>query len=454
MNDDHDNSHFTSADTPLPQHPGEEESIISSVKSEKQGDDSYEDTYGNSPISAGMSVPHHVAEGEPRISFVQSTEAGDDTQKDICTVSARLGKSPDRWETLRLSLFGLIGSGTFGTVNAAKVHNTNEIVAIKKVLVRKAPKTQELNILRKLHHCNIVELKFFFYTRNEISELFLSLIMEFLPYSLERVIFFQVISTMEVKLYSFQMFRALAYLHSSNICHMDLKPENILVDPTNAILKLCDFGSAKLLVTRVPNYPHVCTVSYRAPELLFGNRHFTCKVDVWSAGCILAEMFIRKRLFRGSRRSTVILDILWTIGAPTVEDARELKSNFANPFFSPIPQRPLSSVLGADPPQEAVDLISSVLKYRPSARLNMLPALAHSFYDELRQPGARLPSKLPLPPLFNFTPQELAGCPHLSEVLVPFHHRQPGTSQPRAYDDGQAQPLISDNDQPDHYGSN
>ena len=84
----------------------------------------------------------------------------------------------------------------------------------------------------------------------------------------------------------------------------------------------------------------------------------------------------------------------------------------------------------------------------------MLSALAHSFYDELRQPGARLPSKLPLPPLFNFTPQELAGSPHLSEVLVPLHLRQPGTSQPLANDDGKVQPPSSDSDQPDHHGSN
>ena len=455
---------FKSADTPVPYPVSEEESTTSSVELDESGDDSYEDVSGSSGFmyaGLGMPVPHHLAEGEPRISEPKTVEAGDDIQ--ICTVLARLGEPPDRWETLRITLLGEFAGGNSYTVEAARLPSTNESVTVKKVSLHMAPSTQELNILRRLQHCNIAQLKFFFYTADRFG-LYLSLVMEFLPHSLD-YFFFDVLSLMEVKLYSYQMFRALAYLHSSNICHRDLKPENILVDPTSGILKLSDLCRAIVLD---PPHPINCLVGalcYKAPELLLGTSHLTCKVDVWSAGCILAEM-LGKRLFRRScgcpdaldtpYRSIVgpqLFEIFKVTGTPTIEDIHQLKLNFAIPEFPPIAGVPWTKALGADTPPEVLDLISNMLKLRPLERTDMLHALAHSFYDELRQPGARF-SSIPLPPLFNFTPQELAGSPHLFEVLVPPHHRQPGTSQPVANDDGQVQPPSSDSDQPDPHGSN
>ena len=87
-----------------------------------------------------------------------------------------------------------------------------------------------------------------------------------------------------VKLYTYQMFRSLAYIHAKGICHRDIKPQNLLVDPSPHILKLCDFGSAKKLVKGEPNVSYICSRYYRAPELIFGATDYTPSIDIWSTG--------------------------------------------------------------------------------------------------------------------------------------------------------------------------
>ena len=83
---------------------------------------------------------------------------------------------------------------------------------------------------------------------------------------------------LEVKLYIYQLFRSLAYIHSQGICHRDIKPQNLLLDPNTGILKLCDFGSAKILVENEPNVSYICSRYYRAPELIFGATNYTTKI--------------------------------------------------------------------------------------------------------------------------------------------------------------------------------
>ena len=95
-----------------------------------------------------------------------------------------------------------------------------------------------------------------------------------------------------MKLYAYQAFRGLAYIHALGICHRDIKPQNLLVDPDTHELKICDFGSAKRLSAGEVNVSYICSRYYRAPELIFGATNYTQSIDVWSVGCVLAELLL------------------------------------------------------------------------------------------------------------------------------------------------------------------
>lgn len=93
--------------------------------------------------------------------------------------------------------------------------------------------------------------------------------------------------------------RGLAYIHGLGICHRDIKPQNVLVDPRTHVLKFCDFGSAKKLVRGEPNVSYICSRYYRAPELIFGATDYSNAIDVWSTGCVIAELILCQPLFPG-----------------------------------------------------------------------------------------------------------------------------------------------------------
>lgn len=95
------------------------------------------------------------------------------------------------------------------------------------------------------------------------------------------------------------MFRALAYIHALGICHRDIKPQNLLVHPDSHELKVCDFGSAKRLLKGEVNVSYICSRYYRAPELIFGATDYTQSIDVWSVGCVIAELLLGQPLFPG-----------------------------------------------------------------------------------------------------------------------------------------------------------
>jgi glycogen synthase kinase 3 beta len=114
---------------------------------------------------------------------------------------------------------------------------------------------------------------------------YLNLVLEFVPETVYRASrYFNKMKTvmpiLEVKLYIYQLFRSLAYIHSMGICHRDIKPQNLLLDPSTGVLKLCDFGSAKILVENEPNVSYICSRYYRAPELIFGATNYTTKIGM------------------------------------------------------------------------------------------------------------------------------------------------------------------------------
>lgn len=219
----------------------------------------------------------------------------------------------------------------------------------------------------------------------------------------------------------YQMFRSLAYIHSVGICHRDIKPQNLLLDPETAVLKLCDFGSAKVLVKGEPNVSYICSRYYRAPELIFGATDYTPDIDVWSAGCVLAELLLGQPIFPGASSVDQLVEIIKVLGTPTREQIKEMNPHYTEFKFPQIKPHPWSKVFRPKTPPEAINLCSRLLEYTPSTRLIPVESCAHCFFDELRDPNTKLPNGRDLPPLFNFTPQELSVKPSLNSTLIPSH---------------------------------
>ncbi|XP_068647098.1 shaggy-related protein kinase kappa [Aristolochia californica] len=325
----------------------------------------------------------------------------------------------------------VVGTGSFGVVFQAKCRETGEIVAIKKVLQDKRYKNRELQIMQMLDHPNIVALKHCFFSTTDKEELYLNLVLEFVPETVNRIArhynrMNQRMPLVYVKLYTYQICRSLAYVHNCvGICHRDIKPQNLLVNPHTHQLKLCDFGSAKVLVKGEPNISYICSRYYRAPELIFGATEYTTAIDMWSTGCVMAELLLGQPLFPGESGVDQLVEIIKVLGTPTREEIKCMNPNYTEFKFPQIKAHPWHKVFQKRLPPEAVDLVSRFLQYSPNLRCTALEACIHPFFDELRDPNTRLPNGRPLPPLFNFKPQELAGfSPEILDRLIPEHARK------------------------------
>lgn len=323
----------------------------------------------------------------------------------------------------------VVGNGSFGVVVKATIVDSKEIVAIKKVLQDKRYKNRELQIMQTISHPNVVELKNNFFTNGEkADEVFLNLVLEYVPDTVYRVARHyskvkQPIPLIYVKVYTYQLLRSLGYIHAIGICHRDIKPQNLLLDPTSSILKLCDFGSAKMLVKGEPNVAYICSRYYRAPELVFGATNYSTAIDVWSAGCVLAELLIGQPLFPGESGVDQLVEIIKVLGTPTREEIQAMNQTYTEYKFPQIKGSPWSKVFRSRPP-EAIDLVSKLLQYTPTIRLKPFEALTHPFFDELRQNYgtslAILPNAKPYPPLFNFSDIEIKEAgPFINKILPP-----------------------------------
>jgi glycogen synthase kinase 3 beta len=216
-----------------------------------------------------------------------------------------------------------IGNGSFGTVYLARISETGEMVAIKKVFQDNRYKNRELQILKELDHPNVVKTRHSFFTKGDKKdEVFLNVVMDYVPETLSKMIkqYYkakQQIPILIVKIYAYQMLRALHYIHSIGICHRDIKPQNVLVDPSDHSLKICDFGSAKKLIKGEPNVAYICSRYYRAPELIFGATEYNFQIDVWSTGCVIAELVLNHPLFPGESAVDQLVEIIKILGTPT-----------------------------------------------------------------------------------------------------------------------------------------
>ena len=322
----------------------------------------------------------------------------------------------------------IIGKGSFGVVYQAKVAETGEIVAIKKVFQDKRYKNRELEIIKELNHPNVIKMRSAFLTPGDKpDDTYLNVVMDYISDSLSKVIRGYVkaktpMPLILVKLYSYQMMRSLAYIHAIGVCHRDIKPQNILVDTIgNHLLKLCDFGSAKKLIKGQPNVPYICSRYYRAPELIFGASEYTNAIDVWSIGCVIAELTLGQPLFMGESAVDQLVEIIKILGTPTKTQIQIMNPEYNESKFPDIKPYSWSKLFKnrSNASEEYIDFVSKLLVYEPLLRLTPLESLKHNFFDELRLKTTVLPNGSALPDLFNFSKEEINLNPNLIKTLTP-----------------------------------
>ena len=206
---------------------------------------------------------------------------------------------------------GVAGVGTFGAVFKAQ-RKDGKVVAIKKVYFDPKYKNRELDLVPALRHPNcLVHYDHYITKEGPKNDVYFHLVTEYLPETLETFSsIFKKPSIFYVKLFGYQLFAGLCYLHAHGVCHRDIKPSNVLIDLEDGRCQLCDFGSAKFLRKGEESVSYIATRSYRAPELILDCRSYTPKIDVWSAGCVLAEMVLGGSPLFKARNAEGVLEII------------------------------------------------------------------------------------------------------------------------------------------------
>ena len=273
-----------------------------------------------------------------------------------------------------------IGEGTYGVVYKAKDKTNGDNIALKKIRLEQedegVPSTaiREISLLKEVPHPNVVKLHEVIYDSRSLY-----LVFEYLDQDLKKYMDAAglPLPPQTVKLFLYQLLAGLAYCHSRRVIHRDLKPQNLLIDK-NGVLKLADFGLARAFALPIKTYTHeVITLWYRPPEILLGSRQYTTSVDIWSVGCIFAEMAQKRPLFAGDSEIDQIFKIFRINGTPKesvwpgISNLPDFKPTFPKWSASPLSKH----VPNLDP--LGIDLLSQMICYDPTQRISAEDALNH-----------------------------------------------------------------------------
>uniref|UniRef100_A0A1J3E3L2 cyclin-dependent kinase n=1 Tax=Noccaea caerulescens TaxID=107243 RepID=A0A1J3E3L2_NOCCA len=291
-----------------------------------------------------------------------------------------------------------INEGTYGVVYKAKDRKTEEIVALKMIKMNMEdqygfPLTslREINILLSCNHPSIVNVKEVVVGNSDS----VFMVMEHLEHDLRGVMdrMKQPFSTSEVKCLMIQLLEGMQYLHSNWIIHRDLKPSNLLMNNSGE-LKICDFGMARQYGSPIKPYTQlVVTQWYRSPELLLGTKEYSTAVDMWSIGCIMAELLSLKPLFRGKSQNDIdqLQQIFAVLGTPSetiwpgFSSLPGAKAKFRKQPYNLLRKKfPAASFTGAPVLSElGFDLLNRLLTFDPEQRLTVDEALSHGWFSEI-----------------------------------------------------------------------
>ncbi|XP_022099819.1 cyclin-dependent kinase 4-like [Acanthaster planci] len=294
-------------------------------------------------------------------------------------------------EASNYAVISEIGTGAYGTVYKARDLETGKVVALKKVRLHTSGEEgipmstlREIGLLKHLGQLepqNIVKLLDVCHggmTGN--NEMSLTLVFEYIDMDLATYLEkcpSPGLQPSKIKELAFQLVSGVDFLHGHRIIHRDLKPQNILVT-CDGHLKLADFGLARIYGFQMALTSVVVTLWYRAPEVLLQSQYAT-PVDLWSVGCIFAELFRRKPLFCGNSDVDQLYKIFDVIGLPPEEDWPEVSLPWSS--FRPSPPRPLENYVSGACPQ-GLDLLQKLLCFSPDNRLSATETLAHGYFQE------------------------------------------------------------------------
>eukprot|EP00003_Mantamonas_plastica_P002783 TRINITY_DN1218_c0_g1_i3.p2 TRINITY_DN1218_c0_g1~~TRINITY_DN1218_c0_g1_i3.p2 ORF type:complete len:303 (-),score=111.52 TRINITY_DN1218_c0_g1_i3:210-1118(-) len=278
-----------------------------------------------------------------------------------------------------------LGEGTYGIVYKVENKLNGDIYAMKKIRLESSdegvPSTaiREISLLKELQHSTIVNLLEVLHNDSKLY-----LIFEFCEMDLRARMLSTKMDKMGsalVKKFLYQLLLGQAYTHCRGIMHRDLKPQNLLIDKEEN-LKIADFGLGRAFSIPIRPLTHeVVTLWYRAPEILLGSQLYSLPVDMWSIGCIFAEMAMNGQpLFPGDSEIDQLYKVFNILGTPTEEEFPGIEQlPYYKPTFPKWNKKELSDVV-TTLDEDGLDLLQAMLFYDPKERITAKEALEHDYF--------------------------------------------------------------------------
>ncbi|XP_073824551.1 mitogen-activated protein kinase rl [Musca autumnalis] len=298
-----------------------------------------------------------------------------------------------------------IGEGAYGMVVSAYDTRTNTKVAIKKISPFEhqtyCQRTlREIKILTRFKHENIIDIRDILRVDSIEQMRDVYIVQCLMETDLYKLLKTQRLSNDHICYFMYQILRGLKYIHSANVLHRDLKPSNLLLN-TTCDLKICDFGLARVAD---PEHDHtgflteyVATRWYRAPEIMLNSKGYTKSIDIWSVGCILAEMLSNRPIFPGKHYLDQLNHILGVLGSPSKEDLECIINEKARNYLESLPFKPKVPWprLFPNADEWALDLLGKMLTFNPHNRISVEEALANPYLEQYYDPGDEPVAEVP-----------------------------------------------------------